>query len=795
MAPHLPVIFGGAELYFDDHRRFSVPLGTLAARAVCAGELPAWNPSLGLGIPLLADPQTLALYPGLLLACWLPASHALGLLFVLHLGILAAGMALLLADLGGDDGQRVGGPLAAAVGAVVGLCGPAVSWLTSGPYLVTLAFFPWVLLAARRLGRVDAGDWRAVGAAAAGLGAALGLAARGGDVPGALCQALVAVVVWRSAGGGARRTVVGLAGAGALALIIGAPAWAPLAWYLGRSVRAAGIDPREAGLWSMHPGELVGLLAPNPLGLPLPENTFWPLSWIGRPRLFVHSLYQSALLAAFAVAAVIWSWRRDRAVRALAIAALVLLIVATGATTPLWWVTGGLFRYVRYPSKLVPYALLLLAALGGLGLTQALARSSSPDASADARRRPAVIAGALAIFAGLLALALPALQSRLARAAGAEAELAGAAAEQLRDGTLVAAVFAALGALLLFARTRPAGPGAALVGRHGAALLAAILVADAATAGTQLWWTAPAPRPYERPAWLPPAAPGGARAIRAAELDRGLLLWRDATGYLRDQARNERLLQPAAGAALDVGLLEGYGLTLGDLHARLSRIYASDPTTLAEVTGADRLLVPAAPVQAWVRRGVVQRRLELVTPLPAEGAAVLRPTRPMPRAHTATDYHLLPESQVMDRVLSGAFRRGPVITRDEWLDGGRLHRAPTATPPALEPPRPGRAPQPISPAAWSPTAVRFDVDRPTPTLLVMMDAFAEGWHATVDGRPTPILRANAVGRAVPVPAGAHRVEFSFDVPAFRWAARLPLAGWLLALTLLVTGGARRGRAA
>jgi uncharacterized membrane protein YfhO len=132
-----------------------------------------------------------------------------------------------------------------------------------------------------------------------------------------------------------------------------------------------------------------------------------------------------------------------------------------------------------------------------------------------------------------------------------------------------------------------------------------------------------------------------------------------------------------------------------------------------------------------------------------------------------------------------------VITRDEWLDGGRLHRAPTATPPALERPRPGRAPQPIAPAAWSSTAVRFDVDRPTPTLLVMMDAFAEGWHATVDGRPTPILRANAVGRAVAVPAGAHRVEFSFDVPVFRWAARGPLVGWLLVLALLVVGRSNR----
>src|SRR5437870_812569 len=100
VAPHLSIILGRAELFYDDHRRFSVPLAMLAAQAICHGQLPAWNPYAGLGAPLLADPQSLALHPGLLLACVLPASHALGLLFVLHLALLAAGMTALLRALG-----------------------------------------------------------------------------------------------------------------------------------------------------------------------------------------------------------------------------------------------------------------------------------------------------------------------------------------------------------------------------------------------------------------------------------------------------------------------------------------------------------------------------------------------------------------------------------------------------------------------------------------------------------------------------------------------------------------------
>src|SRR5215207_7657033 len=57
LVPHVLIVIGRAELFYDDHRRFSVPLGALAAQAVCRGELPAWNPYAGLGAPLMADPQ------------------------------------------------------------------------------------------------------------------------------------------------------------------------------------------------------------------------------------------------------------------------------------------------------------------------------------------------------------------------------------------------------------------------------------------------------------------------------------------------------------------------------------------------------------------------------------------------------------------------------------------------------------------------------------------------------------------------------------------------------------------
>jgi hypothetical protein len=52
-------------------------------------------------------------------------------------------------------------------------------------------------------------------------------------------------------------------------------------------------------------------------------------------------------------------------------------------------------------------------------------------------------------------------------------------------------------------------------------------------------------------------------------------------------------------------------------------------------------------------------------------------------------------------------------------------------------------------------------DSNAPGFLVMVDAFDPDWRATVDGRPVRALRANLGFRAVPVPAGRHRVELAY----------------------------------
>ena len=66
--------------------------------------------------------------------------------------------------------------------------------------------------------------------------------------------------------------------------------------------------------------------------------------------------------------------------------------------------------------------------------------------------------------------------------------------------------------------------------------------------------------------------------------------------------------------------------------------------------------------------------------------------------------------------------------------------------------------------------------------LVVNDTFAPGWRARVDGRPAEVSRANALVRAVPLEAGAHRVELDY-------APRSLVVGAAVSgVSLLVLGG-------
>jgi hypothetical protein len=75
------------------------------------------------------------------------------------------------------------------------------------------------------------------------------------------------------------------------------------------------------------------------------------------------------------------------------------------------------------------------------------------------------------------------------------------------------------------------------------------------------------------------------------------------------------------------------------------------------------------------------------------------------------------------------------------------------------------------------TRVRVAAEMKTPGLLVLADRWDEGWRAYRDGQPVPIRRTNHVLRGVELPAGHSTVEFCYE------PASVKAGGWVLLASL------------
>ena len=121
-----------------------------------------------------------------------------------------------------------------------------------------------------------------------------------------------------------------------------------------------------------------------------------------------------------------------------------------------------------------------------------------------------------------------------------------------------------------------------------------------------------------------------------------------------------------------------------------------------------------------------------------------------------------------------------LIARPEFLNGG-VDVIETTDPALPGPAMNGSA----AIEHYVPEEVRVRVDTPQSAVLILLDAFEKGWGATLDGGPeVPLLRANALMRAVIVPPGTHVVTFSYQTPLLKVGAWLSLTGVLLCTGLI-----------
>jgi hypothetical protein len=322
-----------------------VPNAAYMQRRLAGGGFPLWNPYLGTGMPFAADPGAGAWYvPSWPLLLTLPLDAAVRAHLWLHLGWAAAGVYGLCRG-------------ALRVGAAASLVGAAsfalTSWLPAlagmPAVLTSVAWCPWILLLGLRVADRDGSTGAGAGRHAAALAAAGGLQVVSGWPAGAYLAWLSLGIVLLARGTAPRR-LVGVGGAGLVALALAGVLIIPALEFIGESSYAETRSVEAAGR----------------------EGYLTLLSWL-RPAGGSGSLESSQLYAGIAALVLAAAGAIDRRPTARALVALALTSVAVGAgtRTPLFgalyaWLPG--FRIVYLPARLGIPASLAVACLAALGL-------------------------------------------------------------------------------------------------------------------------------------------------------------------------------------------------------------------------------------------------------------------------------------------------------------------------------------------------------------------------------------------------------------------------------------------
>ena len=713
----------------------------LQATRAALPDIPLWDPYILSGRSFLGDPQSAVFSPFSVPSYVLPFWDSLAVVAALKLFVAALGAFLL----GRALGMRFGGAL--LTGLVFGFSLWAVTWV-SWPHMSVWALLPWLCLLAelcvRRPGPLPF----------AGLATATGLQFLGGH-PASSLQVVVAVAVFWVARVLAsrelrRRLAPRLLTFGA-ALVTGAAlaavALIPFAELLAHSSDAtARADASD--LLSQPSRYLLGVFLHDYWGHAASALQFGP-------GLEERAYYVAALPLMLAAAALVVRRSWERVV--VALAGAVALAVSTGLP-PLYDLVVKLPGFdATNNGRFAVISVLCLAVLAGWGLDELTAKDAA------VRRRAVVLGVASALFALPLVIALAdrefgrhALGEALKVAWAFQDPEVGAAAVIKLASVLEWLVLGAAALVLLALRLRGRLGAAAFVG-----LALVLVVLDLFKAG--MGYNPAIPESHA----VQPATP----AIR----------------YLQDQ-------RPGRFAALEVEQLSlaypvppnvamryrlydvrGYVIPTEERYFELWRSAIARP-------GCYYLFcTQSAPAQPRSLRALgllgvthlLQHPGDPVLPgrEPAYAGAdarVYANPSALPRAFLVDRQVVAPSATAARETVTGArFPAREVAVTERRIEG------------IGEGTEGARSPGAARIVDYEAERVVVETDSQGPALLVLTDSWFPGWKAEVDGTEADVHRVDYVIRGVSVPAGSHRVEFTYAPASWR-------AGWIVSgLALLV----------
>lgn len=317
---------------FRDHADYFQPLRYYTSVQLRAGLLPYWNPYSASGEPWLANPQTGAFYPPAWIFLVMPFASAYMVYLALHLLLLGWGAYLLFV--------RTVSPGAALAGAaIITFCGPTMSLVDVSNNLCSFAWLPLVIWCA-----VSRASWRV-------SALVLALTFLAGEPFFASLAALIFVILardWKKIA----LTALGAFGLSAIQLL-------PFLEMLRGSDRAARLPVDQIFRESMRLSDWLRIVIPPHFTAgafdPALSQHFIAVIYVGVP---------AVVLALFAFVS-----RRSWAAGSWLLLLLFSMVVAAGDRLPL---AGEVFARLpltlfRYPSRVVPFGALAIAALAAMG--------------------------------------------------------------------------------------------------------------------------------------------------------------------------------------------------------------------------------------------------------------------------------------------------------------------------------------------------------------------------------------------------------------------------------------------
>jgi hypothetical protein len=516
------------------------------------------------------------------------------------------------------------------------------------------------------------------------------------------------------------------------AVALAAVALVPAVLLARESSRAGGIPAELASTWSMHPLRIIEWIWPNVFGdaNQLTEHLARvAANSAGNVELSPYwalSLYIS--LPVLLLAAVGWA-RAHREIRQLGIAAVGFVMLALGRYTPIYGLYRAVFlpeRVLRYPEKYIGGAILIACVVAGLGWTSLMRAPLGRRGRIAASAATGIFALAVlccALFASRIVGSFTDASSGLTPPINADR----AVHDVLRHGFAAIACLFVLGGALYLARRSTL---------RRAMHVVAILTCVAPLIALE-WQVLPV---FDRAITERPPA-----IVKDAVDGREHRIYRTTDWFVNDtETVEERALGFYDAAAPNTAVPFGFDYIPG---------YDQGHTAAFETTW--KQLAPAGD-RALDRLGV-----ELKV-LPSGDESLFRLVRnegQRPRAFVTANWRWYRDGQSV----TAAMLRDPIATTHLLGVGTDGDGNTTMSPCSIETTRP------------EDVVVTCDSQG---GYAVLLDSWADGWTATVDGAPAPIEKADALVRAVAIAPGTHRIHYTFRTPGLRLGALISALAWL-----------------